>query len=138
MVANKGVTVMQQSETTRQTEATLPGVLMTLLSMLVLLIDLGLLVAGGFVTTVIRSGFADIFFDFDADLPAMTEAFLAVPNWLFRLLFAAVAVLLVIKEIALWRRASLSLSLNFAVALCLLVAGVAVYLALFLPLRQLI
>ena len=129
---------MQQSETTRQTEATLPGVLMTLLSMLVLLIDLGLLVAGGFVTTVIRSGFADIFVDFDADLPAMIEAFLAVPNWLFLSVLAAVAVLLVIKEIALWRHALLSLCVNVVAWLFLLSAGVAVYLALLLPLFQII
>jgi hypothetical protein len=132
------MTVMQQSETTKQTEAALPGVLMTLLSMLVLLIDLGLLVAGGFVATVTRSGFADIFADFDAELPVMTEAFMAVPNWLFLLVFAAVAVLLVIKEIGLRRHALLNLCVNVVVWLFLLSAGVAVYLALFLPLFQLI
>jgi hypothetical protein len=132
------MTVMQQSETTRQAEAALPGVLMTLLSVLVLLIDLGLLVAGGFVATATRSSFADIFADFDMELPTMTEAFMAVPNWPFLLALAAVAVLLVIKEIALRRHALLNLCVNVVAWLFLLSAGVAVYLALLLPLFQLI
>jgi len=120
-----------------QTETTWADVAVALLSGAAMLIDFCLLVVASYVTTAVRPAFANIFYDFDAELPSATEAFLAVPSWLFLAAFATLAVVLIVKEIVLRRLALLSLCLNVVVGLGLLAAGVVAYLVLSLPLWSL-
>ena len=122
----------------KQTETNWADMVMALLSVAAMLIDFCLLLVVGYVTTVLRASFAEIFEDFGAELPSMTVALLAVPNWLFLGTFTTLAIVLIIKEIALRRLALVSLCLNVVVGLGLLAAGFMTYLTLSLPMWSLI
>ena len=122
----------------KQTETKWADVAVALLSGAAMLIDFCLLAVASYVTTVMRASFVAMFDDFDAELPSATEAFLAVPSWLFLAAFATLAVVLIVKEIVLRRLALLSLCLNVVVGLGLLAAGVVAYLVLSLPMWSLI
>jgi len=110
----------------------------SLLSLAAMLIDFILLLLAGYVTTVTRANFANIFTGFGAELPRITAAFIAVPDWLFLGAFSATAVVLAVKEIALRRSPVISLCFNIVVAMGILTGGVMTYMALDLPLHSLV
>ena len=118
-------------------ERTWVDVVVSAMSGASLLIVLFLLAVGGFIVASVRAGFAKMFEEFDLALPRMTEAFLAVPSWVFLVAFAVLAVGLIGKEVFLRRLALVSLCLNVAVGWGLLIAGLVVYLSLNLPIWQL-
>lgn len=84
-----------------------------------------------------RSRLAEMFTEFGAELPTMTQLLMSVPTWALLLAFAAAAALLVLKENVV-RKAPLRLTLNLLAALALLAFTALVVVALFLPLFTLI
>lgn len=102
-------------------------------SVIVLAVDivvLGVLALG---MTCGRARSAEMFREFDVDLPAMTQVLLSVPTGVSVLVLVGAATLLVIKE-GVIQKASVRLTLNLLAGLGLLALAALLVVALFLPL----
>jgi len=102
-------------------------------SVIVLAVDivvLGVLALG---MTCGRAKSAEMFREFDVDLPAMTQLLLSVPTGVSVLVLVGATALLVIKE-GVVRKVSVRLTLNLLAGLGILAFAALLVVALFLPL----
>jgi len=97
-----------------------------------LLTDFLLLGFVAYLALFVRWDFQQVFQDLGVQLPALTIAFLSVPNGAFITILISMGILLAAKEVVLASR-PLKVSLNVAVGVALLAFAAVLYLALLMP-----
>jgi hypothetical protein len=107
---------------------------LSVLSVIVLLMDVGALLGMAIMFPMTADRFRRVFADMGHALPGLTVFFLGIPAVVYPLVFGGLAVALVVKEFLL--RPAAKLGINIVVLpLALLTAG-AYFASLFLPMMQ--
>ena len=107
-----------------------------ILSQLALLADMAVLASVGYLILFLRPNMMRILEDFDTQLPVMTQLVMSIPTAAYLAGLLIVAAALVTKEV-LAAHPGVKLAANLVVGLFVLAIEALIYLALFLPIAEL-